>query len=224
MRRGHWWMAGMWAGLASGTRQAGVLLAVGFVIEYMRQRDWKLSRIRWDAAAIAIVPTGLIGYMIFCWSFHGDPLKFMHIQSFWGRSLSLPWTGTVNTIKQLGDQMGGGAIFQPGAVLNVIDLISVPVTIALLVLSMVGPWRLGRESWYLIASATAAFIMVLVSPLGPTFPPLHGVPRYVLETIPAFMVAARIGANQYAERFYLFPAIGVQAALLIAWFFQVWLS
>ena len=54
--------------------------------------------------------------------------------------------------------------------------------------------------------------------------PLHGVPRYALELLPVFIVLARIGANRYLERFYLMPAIAVQATLLLAFFNDVWLS
>jgi Gpi18-like mannosyltransferase len=224
MRRGHWWLAGLWAGLASGTRQAGVLLAIAFAIEYLRQRDWKPLRIRWDAAAVALVPSGLIAYALFCLYFHGDALKFMHIQAYWGRSMSWPWTGTVHAINQIADAAGDGAIFQPAVVLNVIDLVAVPVIITLLILSMVGPWKLGRESWYLIASGAAGFLLVLVSPLGLELPPLHGVPRYSLEVLAAFIVFARIGANRYVERLYLMPAIGIQSTLVVAYFFDIWLS
>jgi Gpi18-like mannosyltransferase len=225
MRRGQWWLAGLWAGYASGTRQAGVLLAIAFVIEYLRQHDWKPSRARWDAAAIALVPSGLIAYVLYCLYFHGDALKFIHIQTYWGRnSMSWPWTGSVHAIDQISTAAAGGAVLQPAVVLNIIDLMAVPLTITLLILSVVGPWKLGREAWYLIASAAAGFLLVLVSPLGLELPPLHGVPRYALEVLPAFIVLARIGANRYAERFYLMPAIGIQGVLVLAYFLDIWLS
>jgi hypothetical protein len=128
MRRGHWWYAGALAGLASATRQAGVLLALAFAVEYLRQRDWKLERIRWDAAAIAVVPTGVIAFMIYSWQALGDPLRFMHIQVFWGRDLSLPWIGTAGALEQAGGVAAEGTPFHPGVVLNVIDLLAATVT------------------------------------------------------------------------------------------------
>jgi Gpi18-like mannosyltransferase len=224
MRRGHWWLAGMWAGLASGARQAGVLLAVAFVIEYLRQRDWDPLKTRWNAAAIGLVPTGLIAFMLYSWHLFGDPLKFVHIQSYWGRSTTWPWTGAVHTIQQIIDASKDGAIFQPVVVLDTIDLLSVPFILTLLVLSVVGPWRLGPQCWYLIASATATYLAVLVSPIGLGLPPLHGVPRYALEILPAFLVLARITANRTLERLYLLPALGLQGALVLIFFFDIWLS
>jgi Gpi18-like mannosyltransferase len=224
MRRGHWWYAGALAGLASATRQAGVLLALAFAVEYLRQREWKPARIRWNAAAVVLVPTGVIGFMIYSWLTLGDPLSFVHVQVFWGRDLSMPWIGTAGALEQAGAVAAEGTPFHPGVVLNVIDLIAVPVTIALLVLSVVGRWRLGPQSWYLTVFGAATFLMVLLTPIGRGLPPLHGVPRYAVEILPAFIVVARMGANRYVERFYLFPAIGVQAVLLLAYFNNIWLS
>jgi hypothetical protein len=224
MRRGHWWYAGVLAGFASATRQAGVLLALAFAVEYLRQRDWDMLKIRWNAAAIALVPSGLIAFMIYSWYALGDPLKFMHVQIYWGRQLSLPWDGTFAALRQLGEAAAGGAVFQPLVVLNIIDLLSVPITLVLLALSLVGRWRLGPESWYLIAIAGASFLLVLITPIGRGLPPLHGVPRYALEILPAFIVVARMCANRYVERFYLLPAIGVQAVLVLAFFNDIWLS
>ncbi len=223
MRRGHWWSAGIWAGLASGTRQAGVLLAVAFLIEYLRQRDWKSSRIRWDAAAVALVPTGLVCYMAYSWRVFGDPLKFVHIRSFWGQVASMPWSGTVRTVRIIDDAASGGNLLQSIVVRNVIDLVAVALTLALLVLAVVGPWRLGPEAWYLVAGAAVSLLTALMLPFGGDTP-LHGVPRYALELLPVFIVLARIGANRYIERFLLASAIAVQATLLLAFFSDVWLS
>ncbi len=223
MRRGHWWSAGIWAGLASGTRQTGVLLAIAFLVEYLRQRDWQPSRIRWDAAAVAIVPAGLLCYMAYSWHVFGDPLKFVHVRSFWGQVATWPWMGAVSTIDVIETTAASGHIFQPLVVLNVIDLLSVPTTLVLLVLAVVGPWRLGQEATYLVVIAGFSLLTALMLPFGGSTP-LHGVPRYALEMLPVFIVLARIGANRHLARFYLMPAIAVQATLLIAFFNNLWLS
>jgi hypothetical protein len=226
MRRGHWWWAGVLAGFSTAARQAGLLLALAFAIEYLRQRDWQWSRVRWDALAVLLVPTGLIGFMIYDDRVLGDPLKFAHVQQFWGRKLSAPWTGTFAVFDRLAQFMSQpeATPLHPTFVVSVIDLLAVPIVIALLVLSLVGRWRLGPESWYLIAFGAAVFLMVLVTPLGYGLPPLHGVPRYALEVLPIFMVLGRMGANRWFDRAFLFPAVALQAALVIGYFANVWLS
>jgi Gpi18-like mannosyltransferase len=223
MRRGHWWWAGLLAGVSSAARQAGLLLALAFVIEYLRQRNWQLRWVRSDVLAVLLVPTGLIAFAIYSGMYLGDPLKFVHVQAFWGRELSVPWKGVVGALEQA-SAWAPTSPMHPDVVLNVIDLVTVPIVLALLVLSVVGPWRLGQESWYLIVFAAATFITVLLTPIGPWLPPLHGVPRYALEVLPIFIVLARMGRHRAVDRAYLFPSVALQAALLIGFFADVWLS
>ena len=112
------------------------------------------------------MPAGLLGVRALLRGAFGDPLKFVHVQAFWGREPSLPWDGIVNASSRSRDAVVDGAIFQPIVVLNVIDLLAVLVTLVLLVLSVVGPWRLGPESLYLIVFAAVGFLVVLISPIG----------------------------------------------------------
>jgi hypothetical protein len=221
MHRGRWWAAGLLAGFASGTRYFGVILALPFVIEYLRQRDWQWRRIRWDATAIALAPTGLVAYMAYCASRWGDPWLFARLQETgWGHKLSPPWTGIVDGIRQI----SGAAPLSQTTVLNVVDLLAALVGAALLVLGVVGPWRLGPASWYLVAFGAAELLGVLMSPIVMWLPPLHGLPRYALEMVPIFLVLARMGADRRIDRAYLFPALVVQTSLLIAFFSSVYLS
>jgi hypothetical protein len=223
MRRGYWLSAGLWGSLASGTRQAGMLLAIAFVVEYLRQRGWRPRRIRLDALAVLLVPMGTVAFAGYSWSAFGDPLKFVHVQSAWGRQPTWPWIGTERAVGEITRASVDGAIFQPTVVLNVIDMAAVFVSLVLLVLAVVGPWRLGAESAYLTVMAFASLLLFLVSPIGLRVP-LHGLPRYVLELLPAFIVLARMGANRHVERLYLVPAIAVQAVLLLGYFFDRWLA
>jgi len=223
MRRGYWWSAGLLAACASATRQAGVLLAIGFAIEYLRQRDWRLSRTRWNALAVLLVPGGMLAYMAYLWQAFGEPLKFVHVQSLWGRKATWPWEGTVRAFGVIERASVDGYIFQPIVVLNVIDILAVVVTPVLIGLSLVGPWRLGRDSLFVIVTAGVSFVVVLISPLGLDVP-VHGVPRYALEAIPAFMVLARMGRNPHFERFYLVPAMAVQGVLVLAFYYDIWLT
>jgi Gpi18-like mannosyltransferase len=224
MRRGNWWAAGAIGALASATRQAGVLLAVAFAVEYLRQRDWRWREIRADALAVCVIPLGMASYAVWCWLAFGDPLYFLSVQSMWGREPRFPWEGSASAVWQIIDATrGNGAIFQPIVVFNIIDLLAVLVTGTLLVLSIVGPWRLGRESAYLIATAVVGFVVILISPIARNVP-LHGVPRYVLEMLPAFMVLARIGAKPHLERLYLFPALLTQGVIVLAFYFDYFVA
>jgi Gpi18-like mannosyltransferase len=215
--------AGILGGFASATRQAGIFLALAFAIEYLRQRDWQPQRVRVDALAVGLVPTGIIAYALYCWQAFGDPLKFVHVQSAWGRKPTLPWVGTGHALEIIINAAKGGYVFQPIIILNAIDVLAVLVTLVLLVLSVVGPWKLGQESLFLIVSSAASFLVILVSPIGLDVP-LHGLPRYVLEIIPAFMVLARMGRNEHLDRLYVLPAILTQGVLLLSFYYDIWIA
>jgi Gpi18-like mannosyltransferase len=224
MRKGHWWAAGAMGALASATRQAGVLLAVAFVIEYLRQRGWRLRDIRTNALAVMVVPLGMASYAVWCWLAFGDPLYFLTVQSMWGREAKLPWEGAVAAVENILSAIdGNGAIFQPVVVFNVIDLLAVAGIGTLLVLSVVGPWRLGRESAFLIAAAGLGYLAVLISPLGMNVP-MHSAPRYMLEMLPAYIVLARMCARAHLERLYLMPALLTQGVLVLAFYFDYWIA
>jgi hypothetical protein len=223
MRKGYWWTAAMWGALASGTRQAGVLLALAFAYEYLRQRNWNPRLIRADVLAALFIPTGMVAFMIYSWQAFGDALKFVHVQVVWGREPTVPWQGMVRAVEEIQKASVDGYIFQPTVVQNVIDLSAALLGILMMGLATVGRWRLGAQSGYLVAFGWATLLLVLVSPIGLSVP-LHGVPRYVIELIPAFIVLARMGANQHAERFYLMPAIAMQGVLVLGFYFDLWLA
>jgi hypothetical protein len=225
MRKGYWWYAGAFGAFASATRYFGAALALAFVIEYLRQRDWDLRRLWWDALAVLLVPAGLIAYMVYSARTFGNPLEFAELQqSNWGHRFSAPWTSIIESVK-LTDTWWHDAPFHTWFVLNVLDLGAVPVILALLVLSLVGPWKLGDQAWYLVAFGIAAFGSVLISPVFSFgLPPLHGLPRYALEMVPLYLVLARMGQHRAFERAYLFPTIGLQSALLLAYFSHIFIS
>jgi hypothetical protein len=224
MRRGNWWIAGALAGFASATRQAGVLLALAFMIEYLRQRGWRPSAMRSDAFGILLVPSGLLAFMVYSAREFNDPLRFVHVQAFWGRELNTPWHGIEGAIHQVSQFWATEGPFSTWSVLNIIDLGATLVAATLLVLAVRGRWRLGPESWYLVVFASASLLTILLNSAGPWLPPLHGLPRYALELLPIYIVLARMGANRAFDRAYLFPAIALQSALLMGYFAYIWVA
>jgi len=208
MRRGHWWVAGALGGVASLTRSAGILLCLAFAYEYLRQRGFQLRQVRLDVLAGALVPAGLASYMLYLWAVLGDPLAFSTRMSPWGRSLDWPWTSFVQTAQL----MSGRPLVSNNALHMVLDLAAVVVVTALLVLGLVGPWRLRRDQ-LLLPLFGLALVLFAVSfpPSLNRAQPFMSAPRHMLEAFPAFLVLARIKA---AERPYTFVALLLQGLLL----------
>ncbi|WP_212830348.1 mannosyltransferase family protein [Catellatospora sp. TT07R-123] len=211
MRCGRWWWAGLLCGLAGATRLTGVLLGLAFVYEYLRQRDWSVRRVRWDALAALLVPLGVVLYALHLQRTLGSATAFLDVQSHWFRSgYQPPWTTWREVIRLISE----GTTYQPDTVRNTVNLVTSVGSLALLGLAVAGPWRLGRGAHYLIAFALPAMLLPVVNPVH-NYYPLASVWRYFLECLPAFLVLARMGADRTFDRIYPVVAVGVQGVMVV---------
>ncbi|WP_345627137.1 mannosyltransferase family protein [Rugosimonospora acidiphila] len=212
MRRRVWWLAAVLAGLASGTRLAGALLAVVFVYEYLRQRGFSPRRIRPDLLWAGLAPAGLVAYAWYCARTFGDPLYFQAAQGVWSRSgFSAPWTTLIDVTRMI---VHAPVLLSPTEIRNIINLGTALAVLALLYLALDGRWRLGREQSYLVLFAAMDIALPLLSPLRTDYP-LSSLWRFALECVPVFMVLARMGRNQTFDRLYLMAALPVQGVMIL---------
>lgn len=206
MRRGHWWVAGVIGGLASATRSVGLVMAVAFAYEYLRQHGF---RWRWNVLAIALVPSGLIAYMGYLWWRLGDPLIFMSAQAPWGRELSAPWTGFVKVAKVLTTQ----PLAENSTLHNLFDLITVLAMIVLLTLCFVGPWKMRRDQWVMPLLGVALLLFTISFPAGAhRNQALMSAPRFALEIFPAFLLLGHL--KQLPVQIYAVVALMLQGVML----------
>lgn len=96
--RERWWLAGLLAAIASGTRVVGILLVPALIIELglqtgLWQKQVVFSRHRLAAwlkkhkgslAKISLGSLGLVLYSIYLWYYFADPLYYFHVQSEFG--------------------------------------------------------------------------------------------------------------------------------------------
>jgi hypothetical protein len=212
MRRRRWWLAALLAGAASGTRMAGILLAVVFVYEYLRQCGFSPRRIRPDLLWVALTPAGLAAYAAYCSAIFGDPLYFEKAQGVWSRGgLAAPWTTVLDVLRLIARDP---VLLSPTAVRNVINLGAALGVLVLLYLALDGPWRLGREHSFLVLFAAMDIALPLLRPLDTDYP-LSSMWRFALECLPVFMVLAAMGRNRTFDRFYLMAALPVQGVMIL---------
>lgn len=67
MRQRYLW-AGVLAGLASGTRGAGVVLGIVILIQYFADRGWSWRKIDWQILAVPISFSGIAAYWLWIYS------------------------------------------------------------------------------------------------------------------------------------------------------------
>ena len=181
-------LAGLLGALAASTRNSGVLLLIPLGYEWLRNRQefgWR------GAAEISLIPAGLVGYALFLWYRFGDPLVFADAQTvYWGRELTNPlvaladaWTDAVEGLEYV---LAPVTLFlnpSPSPTLEASGVVNIVFLVFLLVLMFVGFAVLP------LGLSLFAFVVTLLHILTPSpLIPLLGLPRFVIEAFPIFLV------------------------------------
>jgi hypothetical protein len=218
MRSGHFWLAGLLGALATATRQSALLLGVVFLWEYWRQRDTRGKLLKLDVLAVALIPTGLLAFMLYLYETTGDALAFAHAQSSWIRVTEPPWVGLYHAVR----------VFVRVAIVNnqnnTLELGSVLLMLALCGLALVGPWKLRRDQFVYPVYGILLVIFFLCFPTAKPYQPLMSISRFVLEVFPGFMILARFGRHPLVDKTFTFGAVGVQSALLVFFLHGGWVA
>ena len=181
-------LAGLLGALAAATRNSGVLLLIPLGYEWLRHRREFGWRGAWE---LALVPTGLLGYAVFLWYQFGDPLVFANAQTvFWGRELTNPlttlgaaWTDAGESVPYLLDPVRLFLDPAAGPALEASSAINIVFLALFLVLMGVGFAVLPP------GLSVYSFVVVLLHILTPSpLIPLLGLPRFMLEAFPLFLV------------------------------------
>lgn len=194
-RRGQWVRAACAGGLAAATRNTGVILTTVLVLEALRQGGVRLQRPAWGAhawrvrfraqwrcvraaspglAAAAVVPGGLLVYMLYLAYAFGDPLAFVHVEASWHRYFALS-----NMLRLI-----------PGS-LTVATVIDVGVTAAFVPLVIVVAYRMRATAIFTVLS----FALPLSTGLG-----VDGMTRYTLMLVPCFVLLGSWGERIWVHR------------------------
>lgn len=221
MRRQKWWLAGVLGLLAGLTRTAGIMLMLPFLYEVWINRPLPalseerpgLWRQIWQrvpqALPVLLMPLGVIGYCIFCWSRFGDPIAFATIQIKWARVTTWPWMGIFAAFDQLFH-------LQPfGSFIEAHILLDMAATFGFLALTVVC-WRKLRASYAIWVSLLVLYM--LVSPALGQGDPLQSIQRFVLEMFPGFIVLAALSLKHPRLHYACLLAFPFLQAIMAALF------
>ena len=219
MRQGNWWLAGACGFFATLTRSTGLLLLVPFCYEYLRQHQFKLRTLRFDVFGGALIVAGPGLFMLYCYHRFHSFFPFSKAEHFmWSRDPQSPWFLIKNVIAGIA-QSNGFLSFH--ALRNIIDASQILLILALIILSVVGPWRFPRNRWVYAIYGIVLFVVLQINPVkvnpirGPF--PLQSFPRYMLEVFPAFIVLAELGKYRTVHLSYLMVS-GVVLFVLLSLF------
>ncbi len=202
-RQGRWALAGLAGGLAAATRNGGILLLVPLLVLYFygprqdREPDRGAVgfeprfRPRSDLAWVALVPLGLLAYMVFLQVEVGNPFDPFTHQLHWGRHF-IPLAGIPLGIWSAGRALVAGI---PGldpslaAHVNANMQLRHLLEFGFLVLSLV----LLRLCWKRLPLAYTAFTAISLA-MAVSVPansaPLKSLPRFTLVMFPLWIALA----------------------------------
>lgn len=104
MQRREWLAAALMAGLASATRNVGILLVIPLVWEYVLEaKENRRNIFPGIVPLVMLACSGLAAYMIYLQIVHKDALMFLHAAQTWTArsSLSCPFLNIVNELKNI---------------------------------------------------------------------------------------------------------------------------
>jgi len=235
MRRGLWWVAGLFGGLATLTRSIALLLLVVFLYEFVRQ-GWPRLRLAWheqhhwqalkllsNLLASLLIPLGLGIYAYYLGRRFNDPLAFSHVERYWRVGPFPPWHGPYLATRSI-------LAFSPytfSTTHNLIDLTMLALFFALLMLCFVGPERFAVNQWSILAFGLMALMYPLFFPgipggVGLAYDVLPSMQRFVLEIFPCFILLARLGRRSWFHQIYLLLALPLLAFFVLQFITGHW--
>ena len=194
LRRQRWGVAGLAAGLAAWTRNAGVYmtipLAVAALVEHRRRRGQPASvrLVPWLAPALSA--GGFVTFRLFAWALTGTPRAPELSQRYgWGNSLGNPFTNL----------MGGITHWQYAVVAAMLMLVIV----------------LAARGHLCAVEATYCAVMLLAACMVDG---LHGAaPRFVAVAFPIFPALARWAGQRGGVGALVATSGAIQGAMFVLW-------
>ncbi len=181
VRTKSWWYAGLYAALATLTRNLGILLIavmLGKYVEYyVKERKLRLSML-----SILFPVAALAAFCAYNNVMFGDPLAFINSQQLWGRRFGLPWDNVYNNFFLIS---AGIPITEAGVYLD-----AVLVMLALIALILVSVVPHYRIPWPYVLIGWLWFLVPLFS-TSPIYP-LYSMARFVLVVFPLYLFMAKL--------------------------------
>ena len=216
LRRRDWLLAGVFGALASATRVTGILLVLPMLYEYAYSRNFSWRRVKLDALSIALVPVGLLAFMLYLQRTVGDALAFSQNQAAWQKVFTLRlWAGFLESLRQILSIQPPASFFEAHNVLNL------GLGGLFLIGSFFAARRLGASyGLYLLAF----WVLTLTNPaIAGGYPvPLVSLSRYVLALFPVFMYMGVLGARRSLHDAYLVLSVGLLSLLTVQFIHGGW--
>lgn len=166
VRKKNLFLATVAASLAGATRFTGLAVVFSLFVHLYVTRQLTLKN--WF---VFLAPLGFLIYCIYLYVHTGDPLYFIRAENYWNRSLVIPGSAIVHSLKEL---VFSGLLIKNFS--GLLDLLFTVFGIALV-------WKVWRSLG--IDYAIYSGVSLALPLFSPT---LLAIPRYLLTIFPIFMV------------------------------------
>lgn len=215
------WVWAALMGLLAGTARVVGVLTWGLVMwEWLRVHGWNIEAIHrqqswrnlWDGLkrdwtdilVIALIPLGILSYIVFLQQNFKDPVAFSTVQSAWGRENIGPWAVIVRDIRVLSSEgMGLGNLSRILNLTTMAVILGMSVTI-----------------WRRLGAGYALFTLLAL--LIPATSASQSLMRYAVVCFPVFMIFGMWGKHTAFDRAYTTIAavlLGVFTVVSVNWIF-----
>lgn len=208
--RKRYMVAGMLAGIASGTRIVGVFLLIPFLFEFLEEKVPEVKKRIIIGMLLSV--TGLFGYMYFQYVRTGDPFIFFHVQPEFGAGRS---GSSLILLPQVLYRYGRMIVFAVGQP----TWPSYVITIFELCVAILSGW--GIYILFRIKKFRVYAIYCLALLLTPTLTgTLSSMPRYVLGAFPLLIPFAMIVSEK--KKFLLALSFLILQSVFAVMFLRGW--
>lgn len=191
-RKKHWLLAGTIGLFASLTKLIGAFLILPLAYEYLKQRNFSIKKIRFNALFLLLIPLGVVCFAAYNYHLTGDALAFIHVQKWWGNHTSNPFVTLWNALHS-----GSFDTFFQGT-----------FTLIALIILIVFIKRIRFSYWL-------EGIYTLLVPM--TGGIMYSMLRHVVIAFPIYLIFAKISKNKNVDQLLtIFLAI-LQGYLMIIW-------
>ena len=232
LRRGSWWLAGLFGALATLTQFGGLFLFVVFLCEYVRQmgphirHTWKehtlLQRVRTVLPVLAalLIPLALVLYFLALRTLFGDLFIVIRTQA----QVSAGFSAPVIALKTLVAQPHFSIVVAH----TLLDVSAFLLFLVLMILCFYGPERLAKSQWTFALFGLLLLFSALLFSGGAVqdsslYEPLALLPRLVVSIFPGFIVLARFGRRAWFHQSYLLLALPMLAFFVLQFITGRWL-
>jgi hypothetical protein len=203
-------LAGIFGAFASVTRIMGLILIPCILAKYLKERKWDWRKIDRNILYVALIPIGLLGYMLYQYISVGDPLAFVSAQSSYQftRHFTIPLLPIYKSLASL--------ITEPFYSTHLINAYSAIGFIVILIVS----WK-KMPLEYNIYSALSLFIpLCTISRIDP----LLSFSRFVLVIFPVFISMGMWNLKPLYKWLFIFILVSSQLILLADFVNWYWIA